>query len=177
MEEVVKIIMGKGIKGVCTVLLIISFIAIFISPSFIFIYLYKSELISINKIYTTALIVLIADAILFVTLLILSSIIPPYLYKNKHPGKVIYGDESVKMFYSSVVIALGLMALISIVQTIFYYFRCVTVFGENSNLSYGIGVLVITIIFIIVPLINLWDKVRMDKKDKLEEIERLLEDD
>lgn len=171
MNEIIHFLLEKGLKGISIFLLSISFMAMFISPSYIFIYLYKNSLFSEDNIYTTIIILVIIDAILFISLLTLSSIIPPYFYNKKNKGFIDKDKLGEKMYYISIVITLGLMSLISIIQLIAYYFK--HIYGNKSELSFGIFIFFISFIVISVVLGFIWGRLKRKEVNANKEFKKL----
>ena len=166
--ELIKSITGKGFKEVLRILMIISFIALFISPSFIFLYLYDKSIFKESNLFVGITMMIVISAILYIILFFLSSIILPLIYmlirKNNNE---ISSSVSDKMSNITAVITLIFMGIISLVQIVTYYSN--NNVTNNSPIKAGIitlaviggillviwiGIIIYNIYYIIVGFFN-----------------------
>lgn len=134
---------GKGIKESSKVLMGISFIALFISPSFIFLYLYDKSIFKESNLFIGIIMMIVISAILYIILFCLDSIILPSIYMLcKRDTQVISKSEADKMNNITSAITLILMGIIALAQIVTYY--------SNNNVtndsSIKVGIITLTLI-------------------------------
>lgn len=172
--EIIKCILHlaeKGVKESFKILTIISFIALFISPSFIFLYLYDKSIFKESNLFVGIMMMIVISAILYILLLFLSSIILPLIHmiNKRNNNNEISSSESQKMSYNTVVITLILMGVISLVQIVTYYSNSNVT--NNSPIKAGIITLaviggILLVIWIGIVIYNIYIKSRIKKMKK-----------
>lgn len=141
---------GKGIKESSKVLMGISFIALFISPSFIFLYLYDKSIFKESNLFVGVIMMIVISAILYILLFFLSSIILPCIHiLCKRDTERISNSEADKMNNITSAITLILMGIIALAQIVTYY--------SNNNVtndsSIKVGIITLAVIGFILLII------------------------